>query len=88
MSQSATLESISSSAEVIEVISVGVGSRVIQYIQVRYIDPAARPDLFGKKSGWIMAHNEVSVGDIVRVGFSLRATGLGSGEYHPVSASK
>lgn len=84
MSTSATLDSTSTTAEVIETDVFPVGEQMVCYVRVRYIDPVARPDLAGKKSGWIRCYQTAAVGDILRVAFSPRPDRLGGMTWKPV----
>jgi hypothetical protein len=62
MSQSSTLKYQSTTAIVIET--------DMNYARMEYIDVMARPDLAGRKSGWIKVDEVFPVGSVVRASFS------------------
>jgi hypothetical protein len=83
MSQSATIESISTIAVVRSVDQVTVGNKVHGFVQVEYIDALARPDLSGRLSGWIRVTGNYVEGDIVAVSFTPTPSRLGSTVWAP-----
>ncbi len=83
MSQSATLDSISTTALVETVDLVKVGNITHYFVQVRYIDKVARPDLSGKLSGWLRTSHPLTAGDVVNIGFDLKSDKIGNSYYQP-----
>jgi translation initiation factor IF-1 len=83
MSQSVTMDSLSTAALVAEVDVIEVGSKHHYFVQCQYLDQVSRPDIVGKTSGWIRTSKRLMVGDIVNVGFTPVANRLGSTEWKP-----
>lgn len=83
MSQSANIESISTTAIVRAVDQITVGNKVHGFVQVKYVDAVSRPDLAGRLSGWIRVTGNYVEGDIVAVAFTPTPSRLGSTVWAP-----